>query len=187
MKKHGYVDGFSELYGQLLFVKLKFDLDGTQRHELPGLNGTMKKLPTLCVCVAKSYHSFITTVFFHFSGVSTFNRAFFRKKTYKTLYCLQDAQCTSTHCAVFGMQSFSVSERSQGFGQQKQCTQALSLISLNTLNVFLHNFLITPFSHHALLDTHKPPLLICTPPFSHHHGVPKYTLFTHMTLLLAQK
>ena len=29
MKKHGYVDGFSELYGRLIFVKLKFDSDGT--------------------------------------------------------------------------------------------------------------------------------------------------------------
>ena len=47
---------------------------------------------------------------------------------------------------------------------QKQCTQALSLISLNTLNAFLHNFLIIPFLHHALLDTHNSPLLICTPP-----------------------
>ena len=75
----------------------------------------------------------------------------------------------------------------RGLASQKQCTQALSLISLNTLNAFLHNFLIIPFSHHALLDTHNPPLLICTSPFSHHHGVPKYTHFTHMTLRLAQK
>ena len=75
----------------------------------------------------------------------------------------------------------------RGLASQKQCTQALSLISLNTLNAFLQNFHIIPFSHHALLDTHNPPLLICTPPFSHHHGVPKCTHFTHMTLNLAQK
>ena len=75
----------------------------------------------------------------------------------------------------------------RGLARQKQCTQALSLISLNSHNEFLYNFLIIPFSHHALLDTHNPPLIICTPPFSHHHAVPKYTLFTHMTLLLAQK
>ena len=52
----------------------------------------------------------------------------------------------------------------RGLVSRKQCTQALTLISLNALNAFLHNFLIIPFSHHALLDTHNPPLLICTPP-----------------------
>ena len=52
----------------------------------------------------------------------------------------------------------------RGLASQKQCTQALLLISLNTLNAFLHNFPIIPFSHHALQDTHNPPLLIRTPP-----------------------
>ena len=80
-----------------------------------------------------------------------------------------------------------VTSAPRDLASQKQCTWALSLISLNTLIAFLHNFLILPFSHHALLDTHNPPLLICTPPFSHHHGVPKYTHFTRMTLRLAQK
>ena len=65
---------------------------------------------------------------------------------------------------------------------QKECTHALSLVSSNTLNVFLHNLPIVPFSHHVLLHTHNPPLLICTPTFSHNHGVPKYTYFTPMTL-----
>ena len=41
----------------------------------------------------------------------------------------------------------------RGFARQKQCTQAHSLISLNTLDAFLNNFLIIPFSHHTLLDT----------------------------------
>ena len=86
---------------------------------------------------------------------------------------------------IFSM--LSTGQLPRSLATQKQCTQALSLISVNTLNAFLNNFLIIPFSHHALLDTHNPPLLICTTPFSHHHGVPKYTLFTHITLLLAQK
>ena len=73
----------------------------------------MKRLPTLCVCVVNSYHSFITTVFSISQAFQLSIELFFEKKTYKTLYCLQDAQCTSTHCAVFGMQSFSVSERSE--------------------------------------------------------------------------
>ena len=67
----------------------------------------------------------------------------------------------------------------RGLASQKQCTRALPLISLNTLNAFLHNFLIIPFSHQALQDTHNPPLLICTPPFSHLHGVPKHPFHTH--------
>ena len=75
----------------------------------------------------------------------------------------------------------------RGLANQKECTQALSLISQQTLNAFLHNLVITPFSHDALLYTHNPPLLICTPPFSHNHGVSKNTLFTPMALPLAQK
>ena len=67
----------------------------------------------------------------------------------------------------------------RGLARRKQSTQAFSLISLNTHNAFLHNFLLILFSHHALLAAHKPPLLISTPPFSHHHAVPKYTLFTN--------
>ena len=75
----------------------------------------------------------------------------------------------------------------QGLTKQKECTQTLSLISPQTLYAFLHNLLITPLSHHALLHTHNPPLLACTPPFSHNHGVSKNTLFTPMALPLAKK
>ena len=39
------------------------------------------------------------------------------------------------------------------------------------VNAFLHNLLIIPFSHHALLHTHNPPLLICSPPFSNNNSV----------------
>ena len=35
----------------------------------------------------------------------------------------------------------------RGLARQKQCTQALPLISLNTLNAFLHNFLIIHLFH----------------------------------------
>ena len=62
---------------------------------------------------------------------------------------------------------------------QKECTQALTVISSQTLN--LNNLLIVPFSHHAPLHTNNPPLLICTPSFSRNHGIAKNTLFTPMT------
>ena len=75
----------------------------------------------------------------------------------------------------------------RGLANQKECTQALSLISPQTLYAFLHTLLVTPLSHHTLLYTHNPPLLICSPPFSHNHGVSKNTLFTPMALPLAQK
>ena len=75
----------------------------------------------------------------------------------------------------------------RGLANQKECTQALSLISPQTLNAFLHNLLITPFSHHTLLYTHNPHLLVCTLPFSHNHGVSRNTLFTPMAFSLAQK
>ena len=86
--------------------------------------------------------------------------------------------CVVLLIVVYGMLRVFLLTDPRGLASQKQCTQALYLISLNTLNVFLHYFLIIPFSRHALLDTHNPPPLICTPPFSHHPGVPKYTLFT---------
>ena len=67
-----------------------------------------------------------------------------------------------------------------GLATQKECIHALSLISPPTLNVSLHNLLITPFSHHPLLhtNTHSPPLFICTPP-SFHKKHPFYTVTFH--------
>ena len=100
--------------------------------------------------------------------------------TLSLIFCCSDDICTCILYHVCYMFCFCCLYP-RGLARQKLCTQALSLISLNTLNAFLHNFLIIPFSHHVLLDTHNQPLLIALHLF-HTIMVFQNTPFSHTWL-----